>query len=67
MAIKEEFEIIISKNGEMRIQAKGFTGQTCKLPLEDLKVVLKAQDSRIEHTEEYYRESTHVESKIKEK
>ncbi len=67
MAIKEEFEIFISKNGEMRVNAKGFNGQTCKLPLEKIRAALKAEQSMIEHSEEYYKVTTEVEAKIKEK
>ena len=33
MVMKEEFEIIISKDGKLKITAKGFKGTKCQQPL----------------------------------
>ena len=67
MAIKEEFEIRISKDGEMKIVAKGFAGRECEVPLKNMQKVLGAEGARIEHTEEFYKQTTKVDAKVKEK
>jgi len=65
MAIKEEFEIRISKDGEMRIVAKGFSGKECEVPLKDFQKTIGAEDARIEHTEEFYRIEQNLDAKVK--
>jgi hypothetical protein len=68
MAIKEEFEIRISKNGEVKIIAKGFSGTECEVPLKTLqKATDEEGQSRIEHTEEFYDVKSSVEAKVKDK
>jgi hypothetical protein len=37
MVMKEEFEIIISKDGKIKITAKGFKGNQCQQPLKQMK------------------------------
>jgi len=66
MAIKEEFEIRISPDGEMKIVAKGFSGKECEIPLEKIQQALKAEGQRIEHTDEYFKDSSTVDAKIRE-
>jgi hypothetical protein len=46
MVIKEEFEILISKDGRLKITAKGFKGNKCEIPLKRLMQLIAA-DSRI--------------------
>ena len=67
MAIKEEFEIRISKSGEMKIVAKGFGGTECEIPLKKLRELLNAENAMIEHTDEFYRVTGTVDAKVKEK
>jgi hypothetical protein len=68
MAIKEEFEILIDKEGGVRLTAKGFQGRECEVPLKKLQQLL-AGDSSIQFTDEYRRalESAGVETKVKDK
>ena len=68
MASKEEFEILIDKDGSVRLTAKGFQGKECEIPLKKLQQLLTS-DSSIQFTDEYRRacESTDVETKVKEK
>ena len=68
MAVKEEFEILIDKDGALHITAKGFRGRECEIPLRKLQELLKA-DPNIQFTEEYRRamEKSEVETKVKEK
>jgi hypothetical protein len=40
MVIKEEFEILISKDGRLKITAKGFKGNQCQQPLKQMKNLL---------------------------
>ncbi|HEX9745652.1 MAG TPA: DUF2997 domain-containing protein [bacterium] len=66
MAIKEEFEIRISKNGEIKITARGFSGQACDIPLHKLKQLIDENGiSTIQHTDEYYKVTDTVDTKIK--
>lgn len=66
MAIKEEFEIRISKDGELKIVAKGFSGNECSIPLKDFMKILKI-DGRIEHTEDFYNIARTVDTKVEKK
>jgi hypothetical protein len=65
MAIKEEFEIRISKDGELKIVAKGFSGTECEVPLKKMQKILGAENSRIEHNEEYYKIEQNLDTKVK--
>jgi len=67
MAIKEEFEIRISKDGELKIVAKGFAGKECEIPLKELRKVLEAHDAAIVHSDEYHRVTGKLDAKVKEK
>ncbi len=67
MAIKEEFEIRISKEGELKVVAKGFRGAECEVPLKKIQKILNAETARIEHTEEFSKITGEVEAKIKKK
>jgi hypothetical protein len=67
MATKEEFEIRISRDGEMKIVAKGFTGRECEVPLKSMQKIVGAEGTRIEHTEEFYKETATVDAKVKDK
>ncbi len=40
MVMKEEFEILISKDGELKMTARGFKGKQCEKPLMNLKNLL---------------------------
>jgi len=56
MVLKEEFEILISKDGKLKITAKGFKGAKCEIPLRRLMQLI-AGDARILEegkTWEYY-------------
>ena len=46
MVMKEEFEIIISKDGKVKITAKGFKGNQCQQPLKKMKNAL-SPDGRV--------------------
>jgi hypothetical protein len=37
MVLKEEFEILISKDGKLKITAKGFKGNQCQQPLKHMQ------------------------------
>jgi hypothetical protein len=70
MAVKEEFEIIISKDGGIQVIAKGFQGRECEIPLKNvLKTLGFDEESALQFTEEYRRamSSSDVEAKIKDK
>jgi len=66
MALKEEFEIIIDKDGKMQILAKGFQGKECAVPLKKVQEVLNVE-AEISWTREYYetKETTGLETKVK--
>ena len=66
MPSKEEFEILIDKDGAVRLTAKGFQGKECEIPLKRLQQLL-ASDSSINFTEEYRKamESMGIETKVK--
>lgn len=66
MAVKEEFEIRISKNGEIKIIAKGFSGKECEIPLEKIRKLLDEHGlGKIEHSSEFYKTTETVDTKIK--
>ncbi len=65
MAIKEEFEIRISKEGELKIVAKGFAGKECEIPLKAMQKILNAEKALIEHTQEYYQIEQNIDAKVK--
>ncbi len=66
MAVKEEFEIRVSKDGEIRIVARGFSGKECEIPLKELLKKLGVDGKvNIEHTEEWHRITSEVKSKVK--
>jgi hypothetical protein len=70
MAIKEEFEIIINKDGGIQVVAKGFQGRECEIPLKNmLKTLGFDEEAALQFTEEYRRalSSGDVETKIKDK
>ena len=56
MVMKEEFEILISKDGKMKMTARGFKGKQCEKPLQQLKQLLAPDSPVLEqgHTWEYY-------------
>ena len=68
MAIKEEFEIRIDKDGNAKIIGKGFSGRECEIPLERLRELLgKDKNLRIEHTQEFYKVEEKQDTKTKKK
>ena len=54
--MKEEFEIIISKDGKLKMTARGFKGKRCEKPLAELKQLIAPESPIIEEgkTWEYY-------------
>ena len=56
MVIKEEFEILISKDGKLKMTARGFKGKKCEQPLQQLKHLLAPDSPILEQgrTWEYY-------------
>ena len=68
MAIKEEFEILIDKEGGVRAVAKGFAGRECEIPLKKL-IQMLGTEANIQFNEEYRKalESLGIETKVKEK
>ena len=68
MAIKEEFEIFISKDGEMRVVAKGYTGNECMQPLKNIQKTLNAEETEIHsHVEGRRSVDTSVDAKVRKK
>ncbi len=66
MAIKEEFEIYIDKDGKMRVIAKGYRGSECMDPLKNMQKTLNAEDATIEsHVEGRRSTETKVDAKVK--
>jgi len=66
MAIKEEFEIYIDKDGNMRVVAKGYRGNECMEPLKRIQKVLDAEKVEIQsHVEGRTSMETRVDAKIK--
>jgi len=68
MAIKEEFEILIDKEGGVRAVAKGFAGRECEIPLKKL-IQMLGTVANIQFNEEYRKalEALGIETKVKEK
>jgi hypothetical protein len=68
MAVKEEFEIVIDKEGALKAIAKGFAGRECEIPLKRL-IEMLGVDTSIQFGDEYRRasECTDVETKVKDK
>ncbi|MCI0482376.1 MAG: DUF2997 domain-containing protein [Candidatus Dadabacteria bacterium] len=46
--MKEEFEIIISKDGRIKITARGFKGNQCQQPLKKIKSMLSPDGTVLE-------------------
>ena len=66
MAVKEEYEIYISKDGEVKVIAKGFDGKTCEIPMSKLKKILdEAGLSKTVWDNEYYKTMGTVDAKVK--
>ena len=59
MATKEEFIIIVSPNGEIKLEAVGFKGKKCVKPLEEVGNIIApdTQPTRKEKKSEYYQET----------
>jgi hypothetical protein len=68
MAVKEEFEIVIDKEGALRAMAKGFSGRECEIPLKRL-IEMLGIETGIQFNDEYRRasECTDIETKVKDK
>jgi hypothetical protein len=68
MAVKEEFEIVIDKEGGLRALAKGFAGKECEIPLKRL-IQMLGQEAGILFNEEYRNACNKlgIETKVKDK
>lgn len=66
MARKEEFEILITPNGEIKVVALGFKGTTCVKPLSEVGEIVSPGNAplREEKFPEFYQE-VEEEGKVK--
>lgn len=55
----KEIKVHIAKDGDVKIETSGFTGQACKDATKALEKALGAVDNR-EYTDEYYAQDTTV-------
>ena len=67
MVMKEEFEILISKDGQLKMIARGFKGKKCEAPLHKLKQLLAPDSPILEQgkTWEYYLAEEEVSETLK--
>jgi len=67
MVVKEEFEILISKDGKLKITAKGFKGNRCEIPLRRLIQLIASGTPILEEgkTWEYHLTDTEASESLK--
>lgn len=58
MADKAEIEVVISPNGEVRLETRGLRGQACVAETKDLLPALGDKVLTREKTREYYQQET---------
>jgi len=64
MAVKQELEISITPEGEVKIEVKGVKGADCLEVTKDIEEALGVVKNR-EHTSEYYQQPVEEKQKIK--
>ena len=64
MAVKQELEISITPEGEVKIEVKGIKGSSCVDATKEIEEALGVVKDR-EHTSEFYQQEQAQESKIK--
>ncbi len=59
MAKKEEFDIIVSPNGEIKVVAIGFKGAACLKPIKEVGEIISPDNAPIheEKLSEYYQQT----------
>lgn len=64
MAVKQELEISITPEGEVKIEVKGVKGSSCLDVTKEIEEALGVVTDR-EHTSEYYQQEQEQQRKIK--